>query len=84
MAVLEKLGGDVTISVQNVETDVRSFTKMRRCMMYRDDEGITIYTSHETTFYIPYRTITHFITKKDHRRLDIAHDWRNVLSIREL
>jgi uncharacterized protein GlcG (DUF336 family) len=84
MAVLEKLGGDVTISVQNRETNVRFFTKIHGCKMFRNDEALTIYTPHEITFYIPYRTITHFITHKDHRQLDIAHDWRNVLTIREL
>jgi hypothetical protein len=84
MAVLEILGGDVTIMVQNRETNVRSFTKIRGCKMFRDDEAISIFTPHEATFYIPYRTITHFITHKDLRRLDIAYDWRNTLSIREL
>jgi hypothetical protein len=46
--------------------------------------AITFYTSHEATFKIPYRTITHCITNKDLRQLDIAYDWRNILSIREL
>jgi hypothetical protein len=83
--ILKTIGlhkGAVSIAVQNVDTGFQTFSNVNGIQFAQNENAVMFYTPGEQSWWIPYTSISHYITHDDGKGVEINFDGRSLLSLR--